>query len=108
MVDPKDLSDEELYAELNRREQARKAQAEAERLERERREREAKEAMFAVIRERSDAFLAITPHTRTSCSDENPNNSRRGCTRCVLLEFLKESWASTEDWDIEFDLKRMY
>jgi hypothetical protein len=49
-----------------------------------------------------DHLLALMPeHSRTSCSDEDPNNHfRNRCTRCMLLSFQREQW-----WDNDYVLE---
>lgn len=75
------LSDDELRAELARREKERADAATLVRSER-----------FTTLVRNRDVLLELVPHGRTSCSDSNPINgldsSEHGprCTRCALLE----------------------
>jgi hypothetical protein len=76
-----DLSDEELRAELARREKQRELAA-----------LEVARARFATLLQSREALLELMPHERTSCSDSNPVNGLESaeygprCSRCALLE----------------------
>jgi hypothetical protein len=106
MPNLKDISDADLRAELSRREAERKAIEEAEARERLQREDDAKQALFDLIRENRDVFLNLVPeHSRTSCSDERPQNPDRNCTRCALLVLLKEGWYAPDDFQVQFALE---
>jgi hypothetical protein len=72
------LTDQELQAELERRQ-----------LEREQAAARARQDRFVALVEHREALLALVPHGRTSCSDENPVNGisvGTRCNRCALLE----------------------
>jgi len=86
MRNPEDMSMTELQAVLERR---RKVEAERLALQ--------AEAMRQLAFSQVDALLALVPHGRTSCSDENPLNGMgtyswggARCDRCALLE-IKEA-----------------
>jgi hypothetical protein len=103
----RDISDADLRAELSRREAERKAIEEAERRDRLQKENAAKEALFDLIRANRDVFLNLVPeHSRTSCSDDHPQNPDRNCTRCALLILLrKEGWHDPDDFQVQFTLE---
>lgn len=90
----KNATEQELKAELARREQERRAQERLDRLERVRN----------LVLHR-DALLPLIPHGRTSCSDDNIRNGLGSaeygarCTRCALLE-LTEFDAENYDFDL--------
>jgi len=47
-----------------------------------------------------DTLIELVPeHSRTSCKDENLNNSCGRCSRCVLLEAKRLNY-----WDEDFEL----
>jgi hypothetical protein len=70
-------TDDQLKAELKRREDERKVQ-----------ERLRLEAHQKIVLDHIDALLSLVPtHGRTSCSDENPCNAYNSrCQRCSLLK----------------------
>ncbi len=88
------VAQDDLLAELKRRETAR-----------EEAERKAKEKRDASVVANIDALLALVPeHGRTSCSDEKPVNESR-CNRCTLLSIKSFGWVP-DDLDVEISLNR--
>lgn len=50
-------------------------------------------------------YKLFNGHSRTSCSDENPINSRRGCERCFLINVINGE-ITADDLDLlEIHLK---
>jgi len=93
MSNLKEIATEDLKKELARRE-------EVARLERVRIDRERREFIYKNI----DVFLGLTPdHSRSSCSDTNQINERRGCNRCALL--TAEHSPSVQDEAVQFDIQ---
>lgn len=86
------IPDDQLQAELTRRnnEKARKAE-------------EAKSERAEFLLENIDGLLPLMTHQRTSCSDADPNNSssfgRVRCAKCQVLMFKRDSW-----WDPDFKI----
>lgn len=80
-MDLKTYTEKQLKDELARREQ--------ERLDEEAKQRRER---LALILENREALLRVIPHSRTSCSDENPVNGLYSadygprCVRCGLME----------------------
>lgn len=76
----KQFTDQDLQAELERREETRKALEVQERQDR-----------FRLLVQHRDVLLKFVPHGRTSCSDEDPCNGLGSadygprCARCALL-----------------------
>lgn len=89
MTGPKisEITTADLEAELKRRRE------EAARIEAERRYQAG-----ILVMEHIDALIALTPHGRTSCSDENPSNGIGSgdhgarCRRCLLLDAKEQGW----------------
>jgi hypothetical protein len=87
-MDIKEISTKDLQAELQRREHEAALEAQ--------RKREAKEQFWI---EHLELILQLIPeHSRTSCSDENPNNYGR-CDRCTLLEMRGSTY-----WNSSYEL----
>lgn len=80
-------TDQELFDELQRREEERKAA-------RERKEADLRNALLRNI----EGILELVPeHQRTSCSDTRiVNMFRARCARCVLLSIKSENWVPTD------------
>ena len=80
-MDLKKFTDQDLQAELQRREAARKNL-----------EMEQRQDRFRLLVQHRDVLLKFVPHGRTSCSDENPCNGLgtagygARCDRCALLQ----------------------
>lgn len=92
------VSDEELRQELECRAEAKR---DAEFMER-------RERLRTLVTNR-DALLALVPHGRSSCSDDDPNNgfySRSGggprCDRCALMELTEDH---ADNFDFTLDLR---
>ena len=76
------VSDDELRAELERRNEGRRKAAE--------REQEAHERF---ILEHISLLLQLVPeHGRTSCLEKDPAYNYRRCTRCTLLHIQQYMW----------------
>lgn len=95
-MDLNQFTDQDLKDELQRREVARKSQEEMDR-----------EARFRLLVEHRDVLLKFVPHSRTSCSDEDPNNGLGSadygarCERCALLTLDMTDYISH---DVQFGL----
>jgi hypothetical protein len=93
------VSEEDLKAELARRQRARD-EAENERTRR----------AHALVVEHVDALLALTPeHSYSTCSDENlayvfPDNGYQKCNRCGLLE-IKRCGCNLHDLVLTLELR---
>lgn len=77
---------------------ARGLSLDAEETKREKAEQEARERREFCLAN-IEGLLKVVKHSRTSCSDEHPDNFGR-CNRCTLLRFQKENY-----WPDEFDLE---
>lgn len=76
-----DATDQELREEIAKRTEAAKAA----------RLRAHAEHVNSVLRN-VEALLAMVPeHSRGTCSDHDPYNSRRGCVRCALIELRDQN-----------------
>lgn len=85
MKNLKEVNDVDLQAELLRI----KAELQVREDAREKVEMERKQKQASLVLKHIDALLELVPHGPTSCSDEDPCNTDRPCTRCQLLE-IKE------------------
>lgn len=90
------FTDQDLKAELQRREEARKALEVQERQDR-----------FRLLVQHRDVLLKFVPHGRTSCSDEDPCNGPgtagygARCDRCALLQLNEYD---CESYDVQVGL----
>lgn len=90
------FTDQDLKAELQRREEARKID-----------EAQARRARIQLLVEHRDVLLKFVPHSRTSCSDEDPNNGLGSadygarCERCALLTLCE---GDHYHYDVQFGL----
>lgn len=86
-----DFSEIELRAEIARREKERHEEQEA-------RSQAALRRFVSWLRINVEELLKISYHSRTSCSDSNPINEHRGCSRCALLDFKERpDWSWIEN-----------
>ena len=92
----KTATDRELQDELARREAERKSDALL-----------ARQEYFRVLVQNRDSLLALIPHGRTSCSDQDIRNGLGSaeygarCTRCALLELTEHD---AHSYDAELSL----
>lgn len=109
MTNIKDIPDDVLIHEVNRRAAEKKAIEEAIRREREEKERVAKEKLIGLIRTNIDVFLEFAPdHSYSSCNDDHHVNSGRECTRCTLLDLKREGpdgWFDYDSLKVRIDLR---
>ncbi len=62
-------------------------------------EQERKQNMACLVLRHIDALLELVPqHGPTSCSDEDPRNANRPCTRCQLLDAKEMGFSN---WMVE-------
>lgn len=100
-MDLKQYSEKEIKDELARREKMRQDE-----------EAEQRRQRLAIILENREALLKIIPHSRTSCSDENPVNGLYSaeygprCVRCGLME-LNEYDSQFHDITISVEIKKI-
>jgi hypothetical protein len=101
MTNLESFSDQDLQAELARRQEQR---AKALQDERQRR--------FELLVRHRYALLEFIPHGRTSCSDEDPNNglgrlnAGARCLRCALLE-VDTGDCLSYDFSLELNFRRL-
>jgi hypothetical protein len=90
----KDIPDDQLDAEIERRKQQKRRMAE------EQLEEEAQHLLDNV-----DAILLLMTHSRSSCSDADPCNSsyRAGRCRCNKCEVMMFKWQG--EWDPNFKIQ---
>lgn len=66
------------------------------------------------LRKNKDFILSLFDHSRTSCSDENPNNgyiSDAGyarCDKCFLIEILNDEFENSFEVSFHMDITKVY
>lgn len=81
-----------IEAELKRREDVKREER-----------RKAREGLNQIVIDNVDSYLLLCPnHQMSSCSDKRPDNARRGCARCILLEAKSDGYIN-DDFRPEFN-----